>query len=135
MKKNEIIIYTSEKCPYCKQIKDKLEENKIEFTEKLIEKRKSEWIKVNGFTGMAITPTFYYKNNYFVAGRDFANPQQLVEVLKNFKKSEFNESTQVLEKVKTLSHNINIAFSKLDQLLRKIATKLNTEKDEHKSTS
>ena len=37
--------------------------------------------------------------------------------------------------MKTLNYNINMAFGKLDQMLRKIEDKLNTEEDEHKSTS
>ena len=44
------------------------------------------------------------------------------------------ESRITLEKVKTLSYSINMAFGRLDQLLRQIETKLNKE-DEHKSTN
>ena len=46
-----------------------------------------------------------------------------------------SESKQALERIKTLNSNINTAFGRLDQLLRTIETKLNTEKDEHKSTN
>ena len=36
-------------------------------------------------------------------------------------------------RIKTLNFHINTAFGRMDQLLRKIETKINTE-DEHKST-
>ena len=38
-----------------------------------------------------------------------------------------------VERIKTLNFHINTAFGRMDQLLRKIETKINTE-DEHKST-
>ena len=87
----KIIIYSSETCPYCKQITEKLEENKIKFTEKLIDKHKDDWIKANSFTGMPLTPTIYYKNNYFVAGRDFQTADHVLNIVKEFK--EFKHST------------------------------------------
>ena len=40
---NKIEIYTNETCPYCKQIKDKLTEEKIEFEEKLTENFTEEY--------------------------------------------------------------------------------------------
>ena len=40
-----------------------------------------------------------------------------------------------IERIKSLNYSINIAFGRLDQLLRAIETKLNTKEDEHKSTS
>ena len=131
----KITIYTQDTCGYCQIIKDELTKNNIEFVNVITSESKDEWDKIVSLTNLPMTPTIYYKGSYFGPGRDFANPQQLVEMLKNFKKSEFNESKQILEKIKTLNYSINTAFGRLDQLLRKIETKLNTEKDEHKSTS
>jgi len=123
----EITIYTQSTCGYCKTIKDELIKNNMEFTEILVNKSMSKWNDIVRLTGLPTTPTIDYMSNYFIPGRDYTSPEQLIAVLKNFKKSEFSESRQILEKVKTLNSNINIAFGRLDQLLRKIET--NTKKE------
>ena len=131
----KIIIYTQDTCGYCETVKDELTKNNIEFEVRLINEFQNEWNKIVGLTNLPTTPTVYYKENYFIPGRDFGNANNLIDILKNYKQSEFKTSIQVLEKVKTMNYNIATAFSRLDQLLRTIETKLNTEEDEHKSTS
>ena len=123
----KVIIYTINTCGYCKLVKEELEKNNIEFETRLTNEWQEDWNKIINLTNAPITPTIYYKDSYFVPTRDFSNPQQLITILNNFKKSEFDESRQILEKVKTLNSNINIAFGRLDQLLRKIET--NTKKE------
>ena len=130
----KIEIYTMETCSYCKIIKEELTKNNIEFEEKINSENQSEWDKVVSLTKMPTTPTIYYKNNYFIPQRDFNNPQNLIELLKNFKEYEFDLSYQNNEMLKTLNYNISIAFGRLDQLLRKIEINTKKEKDEHKST-
>ena len=120
----KITIYTATTCGYCKTIKEELEKNNIKFEERLINEWPDEWQKVNSLTGIPTTPTVYYEDSYFISGRDFGNPQQLVNVFKNFKKSEFSESKQILERIKTLNYSINMAFGRLDQLLRKFEEKI-----------
>ena len=121
-----------ETCAYCKTIKEELTKNNIEFKEKSTIEFKDDWNKIVDLTNLPTTPTIYYKNNYFIANRDFNSPQNLIELLKNFKESEFDLSRQNKEMLKTLNLNISMAFGRLDQLLRQIETKIN--KDEHKST-
>ena len=130
---SEITIYTNEQCPYCKQIKEELNKNNIEFKERLTKDWVEKWQDITSLTGMPTVPTIYFKNNYFVPSRDFNNVQHLINILNNFEESKFSIEQQTFEKLKTLNHNINIAFGKTDQLLRQIET--NTKKDEHKSTS
>ena len=122
-----------ETCAYCKTIKEELTKNNIEFKEKSTIEFKDDWNKILDLTNLPTTPTIYYKNNYFIANRDFNSPQNLIELLKNFKESEFDLSRQNKEMLKTLNLNISMAFGRLDQLLRQIETKIN--KDEHKSTN
>ena len=132
----KIEIYTMKTCAYCKTIKDELTKNNIEFEEKVNSENQDNWDKVVSLTKVPTTPTVYYKNNYFVPQRDFNSPQGLIELLKNFKESEFDLSYQNNEMLKTLNYNISIAFRRLDQLLRQIET--NTKKEEnneHKSTN
>jgi glutaredoxin len=130
----KITIYTQGNCGYCKTVKDALSKENIEFEEKLINEHPNDWKIVTSLTNMPTTPTIYYNYNYFIPARDFGNPQQLINILKEFKESEFTESRQALEKIKTLNYNMSGAFNRMEQLLMKIETKLNT-KDEHKSTS
>jgi len=131
---NKIEIYTSSTCGYCKQLKDELIKNNIEFEEKLTTDFKDEYQAVVNLTGLSTTPTIKYKDEYFVPGRDYGNPQQLINILQTFESSEYDDSRRVLERIKTLNFNINTAFGRLDQLLRQIQTKLNTKENEHKST-
>ena len=131
----KIIIYTNKTCPYCKQIKEKLTKEKIEFENRLTSEFKNEWQNVIDLTGMPTLPTIYYKNNYFIPNRDFGNPQGLINILENYNESEFSESRQLLERTKTLNTNMIMAFQRMDGILRQIENKLNTEeKDVDKST-
>ena len=131
-----MIIYTNNTCPYCKQIKDELTKVNIEFEERLTSEFKDEWQDITSLTGIPTVPTIHYKDSYFVPGRDFNGAPHLINIIKEFKPCGFPIESQVLEKIKSLTYNIQVAFGRTDQLLRKIETKLNTEeKDEHKSTN
>ena len=132
---NKIEIYTNETCPYCKQIKEELTKKNVEFENKLTSNFTEEYQEIVNLTGMPTVPTIKYNEEYFLPGRDFQNAQQLTNLLETFEVSKYDDSRRILERIKTLNFHINTAFGRVDQLLRKIETKLNTEKDEHKSTS
>ena len=132
---DKITIYTNETCPYCKSIKEELTNANIEFENKITSENEKEWQKIVNLTGIPTVPTIKYGDDFLVPQRDFGNPQHLINILNNESGSEYSYSRQTLEKVKTLNNNINMAFSRLDQMLRQIETKLNTEEDEHKSTN
>jgi glutaredoxin len=131
----KITIYTSETCPYCNTIKETLEKNDIKFTEKLISEYKEEWGDIGSLTNMSQTPTIIINNEYFVPGRDFFNPEHLINIIKEFKKSKFDYSIRSFERIKSLNFNILTAFNRLDTTLRNIENKLNKEENEHKSTN
>jgi glutaredoxin len=131
---NKIEIYTNETCPYCKQIKEELTNKNIDFENKSTPDFAEEWQDVINLTGMPTVPTIKCNNEYFIPGRDFQSPQQLINLLETFKDSSFSETRKTLERMKTLNFHINTAFGRMDQLLRQIETKINKE-DEHKSTS
>ncbi len=133
--KEKISIYTNETCPYCKTIKETLEKEKIKFTEKLTLKFTNEWNEISSLTNMSQTPTILINNEYFVPGRDFFNPEHLINIIKEFKESKFDYSIRSFERIKSLNFNILTAFNRLDTTLRNIETKLNKEENEHKSTS
>ena len=130
---DKIIIYTNNTCGYCKQIKEEFTKANLEFENKITSENESEWQEVVNLTGMGTVPTVIYDDEYFVPGRDFQNAQQLADRLKSFETPKYTQSRRTFERVKTLNYNINMAFGRLDQLLRQIETKINT--DEHKSTN
>ena len=55
-----ITIYTNSTCGYCKQLKDELNKNDIEFKEKLISEFTVEWQDIVNLTGLPTTPTIKY---------------------------------------------------------------------------
>ena len=122
-----IIIYTNETCPYCKTVKEEFKKENIDFEERVGKQWKDRWTEIINLTGMATVPTIEYNNEYFVAGRDFGSPQQLVNRLNNYVSSPYEESKRTFEMLKTLNYNIHQAFMKMDQLLRQI--EINTKKE------
>ena len=123
----KITIYTQGNCGYCKTVKDALNKENIEFEEKLINEHPNDWSKINSLTNMPTTPTIHYKENYFVAGRDFPSPEVLVNILKNFNGNSDVSLFKVLENIKTLNYNMATAFQRLDQLLRQVEQKINKQ--------
>ena len=131
---DKIIIYTNEQCPYCKQIKEELTKNEIEFENRFTKDFEDEWKDITNLTGMPTVPTIHYKNSYLVPARDFPNAPGLINLLQNYKELDFDDARQALERIKTLNYNMLVAFNRTDQILRQIETKINKE-DEHKSTN
>jgi len=121
---NKIIIYTNETCPYCKQIKEELTKNNIEFKNVLTSDEKDNWQAIVNLTGMPTVPTINFNGNYLVPGRDFGNTDSLIKLIQNYKESNFTIQEITLEKLKTLHYSISTAFNKTNQLLTQIENKL-----------
>ena len=133
--KEKITIYTSETCPYCKTVKDKLKESSIKFTEKDTVKSKKEWEEVFNLTKTPTTPTIKINGEFLVPGRDFQQPEHLVEIIPNFKKSKYDNDRRILELFRTMNFNIFTAFQRLQQSLTQIEDNTKKEENEHKSNS
>ena len=118
------IIYTNETCLYCNQVKEELTKENIEFENRLTSDFTEEYQKIVNLTGMPTVPTINLGNEYFVAGRDFQNVQQLINILETPENSLYSESRKAFERVKTLNYNINMAFTSLDKLLKQIENKI-----------
>ena len=121
---NKIIIYTNETCPYCKQIKEELTKNNIEFENMLTNDNRDKWNDIVSLTGIPSVPTIFYSEEYLVPGRDFRSAQHLVEVINNYKTTSFSAEKRTIEMLKTLNYNIGVAFSRTNQILTKIEEKL-----------
>jgi glutaredoxin len=130
---NKIEIYTNNNCGYCKAVKEEFEKQNIEFENKNTEDYKEEWQDIVNLTGMPTVPTIKYKGEFLVAGRDFGNPTNLIDIISNGFKSNIrllkidSNSWITLEKIKTMNYNMGQAFGRLDQLLRQIETKINKD--------
>ena len=133
--KEKITIYTGETCPYCKQIKNKLKESSIKFIEKDIIKSKKEWEKVYNLTANPTTPTIEINGEFLLPGRDFQQPEHLIEILQNFKKSKYDDSRRTLELLRTLNFNIFSAFQRMQQVLQQIENNTKKEENVDESTS
>jgi len=120
IKLEKVIIYGNENCPYCKNVKAEFEKEEIEFENRDTTEFEEEWIDVARLTGLPSVPTIKYKNEYFVPGRDFNSPEQLINILENFKSSSYSDSRKTLERLKTLNFHINTAFGRLDQSLKQM---------------
>ena len=120
----KIIIYTNETCPYCKQVKEELTKNNIEFENRNTKEYIKEWNNVASFTGIPTVPTLFFDNEYNVPGRDFIDLPNLLDKIKNYIPCDFSVDKQVLEKLKTLNYNMGIAFNRTNQILTKIETKI-----------
>ena len=120
---NKITIYTNETCPYCKQIKEELTKNNIEF-ENILTSKAEDWQSIVDFTGMPTVPTLFFNNEYLVPGRDFSDANNLIKLIKNRKPSNFTTQEITLEKLKTLHYNISGAFNRTNQILTQIENKI-----------
>ena len=134
-----LTIYTSESCHYCKQIKEVLMRNKIDYTEKTTTDFNKEWNNIVDLLGSNMLPTILFKGNYLTPGRDFNNPQDILTYMKDFTLTEHSVEHKTLERLRTLNYSIHLAFRNLDGILREIDRKINLleqkEENEHKSTS
>ena len=130
--KKEIIVYTNSTCGACKVMKETLNKEKIKFVEKLITKHQEEWNLVTYVTGLSMFPTVNIGKEYLIPGRDYHQPQQVVEYLKNIDEiSKYNDETRLIQAFKTLTFSVNNGFQRMFQLLEQ----LKQDKNEHKSTS
>ena len=127
-----ITIYTNETCSYCKSVKKELQEHDIKYKEKLTKDYSKEYQQIVNLTGINTVPAVVINDEYYIPGRDFQNAQHILNIIETYSDNSFDLSRRTFERIKTLNYNINIAFGRLDQLLRKIETKINT--DEHEST-
>ena len=120
----KITVYTNETCPYCKQIKEELTKNNIEFENILTTDDPEEWQSIVNFTGMSTVPTICMNGEYFVPGRDFGNANLLIKLIKNYTPSLYTTAEDALERIKTLNYNMSMAFNRTNQILTKIEEKL-----------
>ena len=118
---SDVIIYSNTGCPYCSNVKEEFENQKIKFEERLTTDFKDEWIDISKLTGIPSVPTIMYKDEYFVPGRDFGNPAGLIQILSNYKPSKFDNERKLLEKLSSLTFHFSQAMNHLSNQMRTLA--------------
>jgi len=117
---DKIIIYTTEGCDYCTDIKKRLEEANVEFGDRPAKEWPVAWQRVMRITGLGTFPTFEVGDEFFVPGRDYNNPDQIVNYLKNYTKPEedYPIELQLMQSFKTMAYSINQGITKMLQELK-----------------
>ena len=113
----ELVIYTMKGCDYCDKVKEALTEKNIEFVEKDIREHAESWSKAIALTDYANTPTVFFKDQYFQPGKDYINPEQLLEIIQKYKPSKYDYERRSFEKIKSMNYQLAEAFKRLDAKL------------------
>ena len=118
----ELVIYTTESCDYCKTIKEMLEKENIKFTEKINTDYQKEWHSVVKLTGLGTFPTITINDEYYVPGRDFGSPEQIVGFLKTYQPQEddFSIELKLMQAFKTMAFSINQGMSRMFNEINKL---------------
>tara|TARA_Y100001938_G_C7911044_1_gene339611 strand:- start:46 stop:444 length:399 start_codon:yes stop_codon:yes gene_type:complete len=130
--KKEIIIYTNSSCPYCKQIKELLEENKIKYIERDKEEFAQEWYKVVELTGIPVFPTVNIGDEYILPNRDYQHSEQLVNIIEYLTSDNYKEwdiQLRIHEKLKTINFNMGNQFSHIGAAINSIKQNTKTKKE------
>ena len=128
MAKKDILVYTTKECSYCKSIKDTLDKEKIKYTELTTseEGNKKAWYDITNTTGMPTVPTVIFKDEIFVAGRDFQTPDVLIQIINNYQKPSCTDTELTYQRLRTLNYGIQTSMQRLDGLLKTIESKITT---------
>lgn len=87
---NSIIIFTLDGCGHCKNLKIRLSEIEIPFTEIEISINEHIWNQVIEQTGHNVLPTVFIKKDnsddglVYIPGRDYQSEDEIVEIIKTF---------------------------------------------------
>ena len=110
----EISIYTNSGCQFCKQTKDRLDENGYTYKEYTVSDNPEVWHKVKTDAMAYMFPTLKVNGRYLMPSRDFINPGQLITVLEDIEKygNERDERIFSLEMLK----NIHFQFVSTQQV-------------------
>jgi len=120
----DIIVYTMRNCSYCQKIKNVLDQNNLEYSERDVSEFPHEWEKVKNITRSPMFPTIELNGEYFVPGRDYNNDQQLILLLNrrlNAPKLEYDLDILVREGIKSLNANLNSLQTKFVTLAKDVS--------------
>jgi len=122
----KITIYTNETCPYCKKVKEALDNDGGFIVEtKLTSEFTDEFRQLSNLLGMGTVPLVIYEGNYLLPARDFRDAKQLLVLLNSMTESTHSFEEKTYQRLVTLNYNISVAFGKLEEVLNKIESNKN----------
>lgn len=80
---NKILIYTMEGCGHCNKLKNKLDSNKISYTNRDINTYNEEYEKVAKKLDTDFIPLVNIKNTWLVPEKNFNTIDECVEIIKS----------------------------------------------------
>ena len=98
-------------------------EKEVEFIEKEREQHLNEWNEVSRLTGLPTFPTIEFNGDYYIPGRDFNTPDQIVDYIKEWDpndKIDQPSDIKLLEAFKTLTFTLNRSLSRMQQDLQQL---------------
>ena len=75
----KVKVYSQKNCKYCDNIKEELKKNKVEFESLEIDDHRDEWNRITRILGLGMTPTIEFAGEFWVPGRDFRGPDELIK--------------------------------------------------------
>ena len=139
----EVTVYTQSTCPYCKQMKDEMDQEGIKYVEKEFTEFPEEWSGVSEITQIPVFPTIKIDDEYLVPRRDFQQiPQgiQRIVAMANPKRPILSNEIRMIEGLKTLNYNMSNAFQQmgntmkpLQEFIGNIQKELQEEAEEEKA--
>ena len=125
----KIKMYTQPNCLFCKNVKDTLTENEIEYKEIDISttENREEWNLVTRISGLGLTPTITFNDQVWAPNRDFQDEKSLVQRLKYFLDNPLSPPSDE-EKFQILlnaTKNLAMSLQNIHQLLANIHGKVN----------
>jgi len=102
----ELELFTLPSCPACKRLKETLETEGIEYTNKDTKEFADEWKSVQNITKTYFLPTIKMGDIYLSPNRDFKNDKEAVELIKKVNSGDMTEHEmtplELKETLKTL---------------------------------
>ena len=120
-------VYSQKNCKYCENIKNTLEENKIDFEMVEVDDHREEWNKVTRLAGMGMTPTIKFNNEVWIPSRDFRSPEELINRLtyyKDYPLPELTEEEKIISLIEA-SKNIAMSLNNMNMQISNIHQKIN----------
>ena len=127
-----IKVYSQNNCLYCKKVKDKLDEFHVKYEEIDInlEENRDEWNGIVKISGLPMTPTITIDEEIWAPNRDFRNPEELANRLKEVEKAGGLDPIKKEEEFQVLLNglkNLGVGMRNLQNQINQLNMKLNPQ--------
>jgi len=123
----KVKVYSQKNCKYCDNIKETLKENEVDFENIEIDDNRDEWNEITRILGLGMTPTIGFNDEYWVPGRDFRGPDELIKRMEYINENPLPPLTDE-EKIETIlnaTKNLAMSLNNLNMQISNIHQKVN----------